>query len=96
MHPHSHTTQARNKLRRLTSGSACIVNAVVQADLEAAVAALLEAEAEGKRFLYRTAASFVAVRSGIQPRPLLTPADVATQDGVDALTVLMDTWRGKT
>ena len=81
-------TPIRNKLRRLVAGSACIVNAVVQSDLEAAVAALLQAEGEGKHFLYRTAASFVAVRSGIERRPLLTPAEMATQDGSGILIVV--------
>jgi uncharacterized protein YgbK (DUF1537 family) len=77
-----------NKVRQLTSGSACIVNAVVQSDLDSAVVALLRAENEGKRFLYRTAASFVAVRSGIEQRPLLTPTEMATQDGSGVLIVV--------
>jgi uncharacterized protein YgbK (DUF1537 family) len=81
-------TPVRNRLRGLTAGSACIVNAAVQADLEAAVAALLEVEGEGKRFLYRTAASFVAVRSGIERRPLLRPAEMATRDGSGVLVVV--------
>jgi len=54
----------------------CIVNAVSYRDLEVVVAGLLQAEAAGKRFLYRTAASFVRVRGGIAPRPLLTHADL--------------------
>jgi len=43
-----------------------------------AVAALgmLQAEARGRRFLYRTAASIVPLRAGIRPRPLLTRADL--------------------
>jgi uncharacterized protein YgbK (DUF1537 family) len=78
----------RGKLRRLTSGSACVVNALVRSDLEAAVAALLEVEAEGKRFLYRTAASFVAVRAGIERRPLLTSAEMAAEEGRGVLIVV--------
>jgi uncharacterized protein YgbK (DUF1537 family) len=54
----------------------CIVNAVSYRDLEVVVAGLLQAECAGKRFLYRTAASFVRVRGGIAPRPLLTHADL--------------------
>ncbi|HYW79166.1 MAG TPA: four-carbon acid sugar kinase family protein [Thermoguttaceae bacterium] len=81
-------TPVCEKLRSLIAGSACIVNAVVQTDLEAAVAACLEAEAQGKRFLYRTAASFVSVRSGIERRPLLTPAEMATQEGTGVLIVV--------
>jgi uncharacterized protein YgbK (DUF1537 family) len=52
------------------------------------VVALLAVEAEGKRFLYRTAASFVAVRSGIERRPLLTTAELDTPDGKGQLVVV--------
>ncbi len=81
-------TRVRKKLRSLAAGSVCIVNAVVQSDLRAAVAGLLQAEAEGRRFLYRTAASFVAVRSGIERRPLLTPTEMTTQNGGGVLIVV--------
>lgn len=77
----------RDKLRSLTAGSACIINAVTQTDLESAVAALLEVEAEGKRFLYRTAASFVATRSGIEPRPLLSRDEICPERGGGTLVV---------
>lgn len=60
------------KLRALSRGAVCIVNAVSYRDLEVMVAGLLAAEAAGKRYLYRTAASFVRVRGGISPKALLT------------------------
>lgn len=82
------TAPVQHKLRGLTCGSVCIVNAVTRFDLEAAVAALLTAEAEGKRFLYRAAASFVAVRSGIEQRPLLTAAEMVAQDGSGVLIIV--------
>ncbi len=63
-------------LRTLHSGVVCVVNAAAMRDLEVLVAALLDAEAHGKQFLYRTAASFVQVRGGIEPRPLLTRAEL--------------------
>lgn len=78
----------RQKLAALTSGSVCVVNAANRQDLEAAVFGLLEAEAQGRRFLYRTAASFVAVRSGIQPQPLLDPAELACREGSGLLAVV--------
>ncbi len=59
----------------------CIVNAVSYRDLEVVVAGLLQAEAAGKRFLYRTAASFVRVRGGIAPRPLLKHAVLGLSPG---------------
>ncbi len=59
------------RLRELPAGSICVVNAVVERDLEVFVRGLLDAEAEGRRYLFRTAASFVAARLGLAPRPLL-------------------------
>ncbi len=75
------------QLAALGAGAVCIVNAVAYRDLDVFVAGLLQVEAQGLPFLYRTAASFVRVRAGIQPRPLLTGADLglrrdsATENG---------------
>ena len=63
-------------LMTLNDGRCCVANAASYRDLEVFVQGLLAAEARGKRFLYRTAASFVQVRTGISPRPLLTPIDL--------------------
>ena len=63
-------------LMKLHHRQFCIVNAASYRDLEVFVQGLLAAEAGGKRFLFRTAASFVQVRAGIFPRPLLTPSDL--------------------
>jgi len=63
-------------LRTVQGRTPVIVNAAAYADLEVLVAGLLAAEQAGKRFLYRTAASFVRVRSAIAPRGLLTAADL--------------------
>lgn len=60
----------------MTGKQVVIVNAVTMRDLELFTVGLLRAEAEGKRFLYRTAASFVQVRVGQAPTPLLTAADL--------------------
>jgi uncharacterized protein YgbK (DUF1537 family) len=48
-----------------------VVNAAEYADLEVFVLGLLEAEATGKSFLYRSGPSFVRVRGGIPERPPL-------------------------
>ncbi|MEN6479902.1 MAG: four-carbon acid sugar kinase family protein [Anaerolineales bacterium] len=63
-------------LEELSAGQPCVVNAVSYRDLEVLVAGLLRAEAHGKRLLYRTAASFVRVRGGITPAPLLRSRDL--------------------
>jgi len=64
------------KLAAMTGGQVCVVNAVTYRDLEVFVTGLLRVEAAGKRFLYRSAASFVRVRGGIQQRPLLRAVDL--------------------
>jgi uncharacterized protein YgbK (DUF1537 family) len=63
-------------LASLEPGSACIVNAASYRDLEVFVLGLLAAEAQDGVFLPRTAASFVRVRTGISPRPLLEHKDL--------------------
>ena len=55
----------------------CIVNAAAPRDLEVFVAGLAEAEAQGRRYLFRTAAQFVAARLGLEPRPLWQPLGAA-------------------
>ena len=64
------------ELAALHSGGVCVINAASERDLAVAALGILQAEARGKRFLYRTAASIVPLRAGIRPRPLLTRADL--------------------
>jgi uncharacterized protein YgbK (DUF1537 family) len=75
-------------LKKLQQRSICVVNAAGYRDLEVFVAGLLDAESHGKRFLYRTAASFVQVRSGLSPRPLLTAADLDLPDSGAGLIIV--------
>ncbi len=63
-------------LLSLRDGTPVAVNAADDRDLEVVVTALAQAAAQGKRFLYRTAASFAKVRGGIADRPLLNGADL--------------------
>jgi uncharacterized protein YgbK (DUF1537 family) len=76
------------QLLSLTGNSVCIVNAASMRDVQVLVMGLLAAEAQGKTFLYRTAASFVQVRAGIAPRPLLTAADYALPTAGGGLVVV--------
>jgi uncharacterized protein YgbK (DUF1537 family) len=64
------------RLCELRSGQVCVVNAAGYRDLEIFVLGLLSAEAKGRSFLYRSAASFVRVRAGIAPRTLLTKEEL--------------------
>lgn len=82
------TDTLRRKIAAMQKGTVCIVNAACRQDLQTAVGALLEAEADGKRFLYRTAASLVAVRAGIKPRPLIAKANLVSEEGSGVLVVV--------
>src|SRR5690554_6703797 len=64
------------RLMTMPHGSIGVVNALTYRVLESFVAGLLRAEAAGKRYLYRTAASFVRVRAGLDARPMLTRQDL--------------------
>jgi uncharacterized protein YgbK (DUF1537 family) len=65
-----------DQLAELHSGRVCVINAASERDLAVAALGMLQAEARGKRFLYRTAASIVPLRAGIHSRPLLARADL--------------------
>ncbi len=80
--------EVQHRLEQLPASSTCIVNAVSDRDLEVVTLALLGAELKGGRFLPRTAASFVAARCGLSPRPLLTRADLHIVEGRGGLIVV--------
>jgi uncharacterized protein YgbK (DUF1537 family) len=75
------------RLLSLEPGTVCIVNCVSTRDLEVFTLGLLRAELSGKAFLYRTAASFVPVRSGIDTQPLLSVQEVCHRDVGGGLVV---------
>ncbi|MCG6929267.1 MAG: hypothetical protein LJE64_01820 [Desulfofustis sp.] len=59
--------------RSVARGSACFVNAASYRDMEVIVTALIEVEKQGYEFLYRSAASFVRTRIGIDASSGLLP-----------------------
>jgi len=61
-----------DKLLKIKNFNKVIVNALEYTDLKVFVIALSESLHRGKKFLFRTAASFVQVIGGINPKPLLT------------------------
>ncbi len=75
-------------LSQLSDRQCCVVNAAGYRDMEVFVLGLVTAEASGGSYLYRAAASFVRVRCGISPRPLLTPTDLALPKGRGALIIV--------
>jgi uncharacterized protein YgbK (DUF1537 family) len=58
-------------LRNAHPGSVCIVNAIVQRDMEVFAAAALRLELSGTRILYRSAAALASARLGIALQPPL-------------------------
>ncbi len=76
-------------LRDVPPKSACIVNGTSYRDMEVFVSALLQVEREGKEFLYRTAASFVRTRTGLDHRtPLLTKSEITSSSSHGGLFVI--------
>ena len=61
-----------HKLLEIKNFNKVIVNAVEYTDVKVFLIALSESINRGKNFLFRTAASFVQVIGGINPKPLLT------------------------
>ena len=61
-----------NELEKVTGFKKLVVNAVDYTDLKVFLIGLVDALSNGKRFLFRTAASFVQVAGGIKPKNLLT------------------------
>jgi len=62
------------KLNKIDNARPIVVNALCDEDLEVVVLGLCRAEEQGKRFLYRSAASFVKIRAGISDAHLYDPA----------------------
>lgn len=80
--------QVARRLSELSHGRVCVVNAASRRDMQVFTHGLLLAEAGGKRFLYRTAASFVPERAGILRRDLLKPEEIVTTDTAGGLIVV--------
>lgn len=77
------------KLRALPRGCVCIVNAAAPRDIEVFAAATLAAESTGSRFLYRTAAGFIAARIGQSPQhELLSPSAFSSPSPHGGLTLV--------
>ncbi len=68
-------------LQQLHDGQPAVINAASERDLEVVALAVLQVEATGKRFLYRTAASWLRVRAGITPRAPLRGTDLPAHQG---------------
>lgn len=76
------------QIQNLHPGSVCVINAASRHDLAVAALGMIRNEAAGKRFLYRTAATFVAARAGLEARPLLTARDLKLPENGGGLIVV--------
>jgi uncharacterized protein YgbK (DUF1537 family) len=68
------------RLGELHGGQYAIVNAATYQDMDLFVMGLLRAEGAGRRYLYRTGASFVRSRAAVSAKSLLTAADLLPAD----------------
>jgi uncharacterized protein YgbK (DUF1537 family) len=76
-------------LRTVPRGTACLVNSASYRDMEVVVAALILVEKEGYEFLYRTAASFVRSRIGLDAGDgLLSGAQLVNPSATGGLFVI--------
>jgi len=77
-------------LSRVAGRRVVVVNAATYRDLEVFVWGMMQAERQGKRFLFRSAASFVKVRGGVPDRGLLRYSELypmGREDEIGGLTV---------
>jgi uncharacterized protein YgbK (DUF1537 family) len=63
-----------DRLMQLTDNRCCVVDAVVQDDLDRFAADILVAAAQGKKFLFRSAASLLTALAQLPPQPIAPPA----------------------
>jgi len=77
------------QLLQIADFNKVIVNALEDSDIEVFCIALYRAMALGKTFLFRTAASFVRVFSGISCKPLLTRREMTAHAGKEGGLIII-------
>ncbi|MDX1823304.1 MAG: four-carbon acid sugar kinase family protein, partial [Thiohalomonadales bacterium] len=65
---------SRERLRNLSNNVCCVVDAEQQSDLNNFATQLLEVAGEGKRFLFRSAASLLTAFAQLPPQPVASKA----------------------
>lgn len=80
--------QVAARLSEVPQGGVCVVNGASNRDMEVFAQGLLESEADGKRFLFRAAASFIRALLGQSERAPLTPSDMGADGKGGALIVV--------
>ncbi|WP_058555527.1 four-carbon acid sugar kinase family protein [Thiohalocapsa sp. ML1] len=79
----------QRRLMQLAGNACCAVDAEQQSDLDAFAAAVLAAAAQGRRFLFRSAASLLTSLAALPPQPV-APADMGrfTRNGVAGVVLI--------
>ncbi|KAJ3336691.1 hypothetical protein HDU93_002346 [Gonapodya sp. JEL0774] len=72
-------SRVKDILMGVPKGGVVVVNAASDRDMSVFALGLLQAEQEGRRFILRTAASFVSARLGIRSKPPLTMKDLGVK-----------------
>ncbi|KAJ6793144.1 Uncharacterized protein M6B38_111235 [Iris pallida] len=80
----------------LPKGSTCIVNAASERDVAVFAAGMIQAKIKGKRFLCRTAASFVSARIGIKPKAPICPSDLGITKNISGGLIVVGSYVPKT
>lgn len=80
--------QVAARLSEVPQGGVCVVNGASNRDMEVFMQGLLAVEADGKRFLFRAAASFIRALLGQSERALLTPSEMGAAGEGGALIVV--------
>ena len=76
------------RLLAIRDAKVCFPNAASMRDIEIFTYGAMLAEEEGGKFFYRSSASFLQVRGGLESRPLLTASDLgAVGDGGSLIVV---------
>jgi uncharacterized protein YgbK (DUF1537 family) len=75
-------------LVNLPTGSVVIANAASRRDFEVVIRGVLQAESLGRRYIYRTTATFIPIRFGLGSYPYLRPQDLRLPDSGGGLLLI--------
>ena len=76
------------RLLSMRDARVCFPNAASMRDIEVFTLGAMFAEEQGGEFFYRSSASFLQVRGGLESRPLLTAGDLEFDEGEGGLIVV--------
>ena len=76
------------RLLGMRDAKVCFPNAASMRDIEVFALGAMMAEEQGGQFFYRSSASFLQVRGGLESRPILTSSDLTSAEGEGGLIVV--------